>query len=95
VPSKIKTAVERLREKEQVNRYHTARNAAPLGYTMFGNLAQIIIASWDEFSDLFPGQAWVTSRFNDPEGTVNLFVSKVKTRSNKQTIQRRTHVSST
>jgi hypothetical protein len=41
---------------------------------MFGNLSQIIIANWDEFSDLFPDQAWVTSRFNDLEMSRNIIM---------------------
>ncbi|MEX2171505.1 MAG: Swt1 family HEPN domain-containing protein [Pirellulales bacterium] len=74
VPSKIKAAVERLRDKEGKNRYHTPRSTAMIGYTLFGNLAQIIIANWDEFSDLFPDQAWVTSRFNDVEMSRNIIM---------------------
>ena len=74
VPQRIKTAVERLREKEATNRYHTPRSIALIGYTMFGNLGQIIIANWDEFSDLFPDQAWVTSRFNDLEMSRNIIM---------------------
>lgn len=74
VPAKIKTAVERLKEKEGKNRYHAPRSVAMIGYTMFGNLAQIIIANWDDFSDLFPDQAWVTSRFNDLEMSRNIIM---------------------
>ena len=74
VPTKIKTAVERLKEKESKTRYHTQRSSALIGYTMFGNLGQIIIANWDEFSDLFPDQAWVTSRFNDLEMSRNIIM---------------------
>lgn len=74
VPAKIRTAVDRLKEKEATNRYHTPRSIALIGYTMFGNLAQIIIANWDEFSDLFPDQAWVTSRFNDLEMSRNIIM---------------------
>ena len=74
VPAKIKTAVEKLKEREEKNRYHTPRSAALIGYTMFGNLAQIIIANWDEFSDLLPDQAWITSRFNDLEMSRNIIM---------------------
>lgn len=74
VPAKIRTAVVRLKEKEQTSRYHTPRSVALIGYTMFGNLAQIIIANWDDFSDLFPDQAWITSRFNDLEMSRNVIM---------------------
>jgi len=39
--------------KDSDARYHTPRSAALIGYTMFANLAQIIIANLDNFSDLF------------------------------------------
>jgi hypothetical protein len=74
VPAKIKQAVEKLKEKEFKNRYHSPRAVALIGYTLFGNLAQIIIANWDDFSDLFPDQAWVTSRFNDLEMSRNIIM---------------------
>jgi len=74
VPLKIKQAVEKLQEKEAKNRYHTPRSVDLIGYTLFGNLAQIIIATWDDFSDLFPDQAWVSSRFNDLEMSRNIIM---------------------
>lgn len=74
VPGKIKTAVAKLQEREGKNKYHTARSIALIGYTLFGNLAQIIIANWDDFSDLFPDQAWITSRFNDLEMSRNIIM---------------------
>jgi hypothetical protein len=74
VPTKVRGAVEKLREKEQANRYHSPRSSAAIGYTMLGHLAQIIIANWDDFSDIFPDQAWVTSRFNDLEMSRNIIM---------------------
>lgn len=74
VPAKIKTAVSKLKEKEEKNRYHSQRSTTSIGYTLLGNLTQIIIANWEEFSDLFPDQAWVTSRFNDLEMSRNIIM---------------------
>ncbi len=74
VPAGIRKKVADLRSKEKLNRYHTDRSTELLGYTFFGNLAQTIIANWDEFSDLFPDQAWVTSRFNDLELSRNIIM---------------------
>lgn len=74
VPGKIRTAVQKLKEREDKYRYHTPRSSALIGYTMFGNLAQIIIANWDDFSDLLPDQAWITSRFNDLEMSRNIIM---------------------
>jgi hypothetical protein len=74
VPEKIKTAVVKLKESEEKNRYHSARSTTLIGYTMFGNLAQIIISNWEDFSDLFPTQAWITSRFLDLEMSRNIIM---------------------
>ena len=74
LPKRIRDAVDKLKKKEEKNRYHTPRSVSNIGYTMFGNLAQIIIDKWEDFSDLFPGQAWITSRFNDLEMSRNIIM---------------------
>lgn len=74
VPEKIKSEVEKLIEKEKKNKYHTPRSTIKIGYTMFGNLASIITHNWDSFSDLFPDQAWIASRFNDLEMSRNIIM---------------------
>lgn len=74
VPAKVQKAVLDLKRKEEVNRYHTARSTTLIGYTMFGNLAQIITNNWDDFSDLIPDQAWLASRFNDLEMSRNVIM---------------------
>lgn len=74
VPDKIKNSAQVLKEKEQKNRYHAPRSSSNIGYTLFGNLAQIIIANWEEFSDLFPDQHWLSSRFNDLELSRNIIM---------------------
>lgn len=74
VPQRVQQAVEKLQEKEEKHRYHAQRASELIGYTMFGNLGQIIIANWNEFSDLFPDQAWVSARFNDLEMSRNIIM---------------------
>jgi hypothetical protein len=74
VPKKIKDDVEKLKAKEEKNKYHTQRSSSMIGYTMFGNLSQIIINNWEEFSDIFPDQAWINSRFNDLEMSRNIIM---------------------
>ncbi|MFW9881549.1 MAG: Swt1 family HEPN domain-containing protein [Candidatus Thorarchaeota archaeon] len=74
VPDKIQKSAKTLREKEEKNKYHVQRSSTLIGYTMFGNLAQIIISNWDNFSDLFPDQHWVSSRFNDLELSRNIIM---------------------
>ncbi|KUO65451.1 MAG: hypothetical protein APF84_13275 [Gracilibacter sp. BRH_c7a] len=74
VPAKIQQSVEKLKEKEETNRYHAQRSDSLIGYTMFGNLGQIIINNWEDFSDLFPDQAWISARFNDLEMSRNIIM---------------------
>jgi hypothetical protein len=74
VPQKIRVSVEKLKEKERKNKYSSPRSSVFIGYTLFGNLSQIIISNWDEFSDLFPDQPWISSRFNDLEISRNIIM---------------------
>lgn len=74
VPNKIKGSVQKLKDQEEINRYHTQRASSTIGYTMFGNLSQIIISNWDDFSDLFPSQAWINARFTDLEMSRNIIM---------------------
>lgn len=74
VPLKIRTAVEKLKANEAKNKYLAARSTALIGYTLFGHLSDIIIANWDDFTDLIPEQAWITSRFKDLEMARNIIM---------------------
>ena len=74
VPDKVRKVAVELRTKEEKNKYHAQRSTSLIGYTMFGNLSQIIIANWDNFSDLFPDQHWISSRFNDLELSRNIIM---------------------
>ena len=74
VPKKIQETVSKLKEREEKNKYHTQRSTSLIGYTMFGNLEQIIISNWEDFSDLFPSQSWVSSRFTDLEMSRNIIM---------------------
>jgi hypothetical protein len=42
-----------------------------LGFIQFGNLADIIIANWDDFSDLVPTQQWIKQRMDELEQARN------------------------
>jgi hypothetical protein len=74
VSPKIKASVVNLKKQETKNRYHSSRSSNEIGYTMLGNLGQIIIANWDDFSDIIPDQAWLTSRMNDLEMSRNVIM---------------------
>jgi len=74
VPEKIRKNVDSLIREEEKYRYHAQRSTSNIGYTMFGNLGQIIIANWEDFSDLIPNQQWLTSRFEDLEKSRNIIM---------------------
>jgi hypothetical protein len=74
VSDKIRKSANDLREKEKKNKYHSPRASAMIGYTTFGNLGQLIINNWQDFSDFFPDQHWVSSRFNDLELSRNIIM---------------------
>lgn len=74
VPQKIRDHVEKLRKKEENNRYLQPRAGSDVGYTFFAHLAQVIVANWEDFKDLFPDQHWVNSRFNDLEQCRNVIM---------------------
>jgi len=74
IPTKIQDHVKGLKEKEEINRYHAQRSSSLIGYTTFGNLSQIITNNWNDFSDLFPDQHWINSRFKDLEMSRNIIM---------------------
>lgn len=74
VPRKIKDAVNGLKKQEEKNKYHSNRSSSEIGYTMLGNLGQIIVANWDDFSDIIPNQAWLISRMDDLEMSRNIIM---------------------
>jgi len=65
VQSKVKDEAKKLRQKEEKNKYMSSRGDSLIYYTLLDNLAQIIIHNWDDFSDIIPNQAWITSRMHD------------------------------
>lgn len=72
VPNNIKKAVEKLKKDENKNKFFSSRSDSEIGYTMLGNLGQIIINNWDDFSDIIPSQSWLTSRMDDLEMARNI-----------------------
>lgn len=72
VPANIKNAVTKLKKDEEKNKFFSSRADSEIGYTMMGNLGQIIINNWNDFSDIIPSQAWLSSRMNDLEMARNI-----------------------
>lgn len=74
VPKKVQDEVKKLKEKEEKNKYYSNRANTNIGYTMLGNLTQIIISNWEDFSDIIPTQAWIISRMDDLEMSRNIIM---------------------
>ncbi|MGC1120512.1 MAG: Swt1 family HEPN domain-containing protein [Candidatus Methanofastidiosia archaeon] len=72
IPSKIRTNVEKRKQKEQENRWHAKRGEHPIFYTDFKDLRNIILDNWDIFGGLLPDQLWVISRLKDLELSRNI-----------------------
>lgn len=72
VPSNIKRSVDKLKKDEIKNKFFSNRSDSEIGYTMLGNLGQIVINNWEDFSDIIPSQAWLTSRMDDLEMARNI-----------------------
>lgn len=58
---KVRKRAETRLADEQQHRFHKQRGEAPLNYTEFGDLANMIRANWEDFEAFFPSPEWVTS----------------------------------
>lgn len=72
VSSNIKKEVNKLKEKEEKNKFFSSRSDSEIGYTMLGNLGSIITDNWNDFNDIIPNQAWLNSRMQDLEMARNI-----------------------
>lgn len=71
VPKKIKDFAEARQKDAQENSWLEGENKDLLGFVEFGHLSDIIIANWDDFSDLVPSQHWIKQRFDELEKARN------------------------
>lgn len=68
----MKRRVQKRKEQEEKNLWHTGRNEHPMFYLDFGDLGLLIINHWPIFQDFFDNQAWVMSRIQEAERTRNV-----------------------
>ncbi len=71
VPKKIKDFAQARQEDAQKNSWLEGQKKDPLGFVQFGHLADVIIANWDDFSDLMPTQHWLKQRLDELERARN------------------------
>lgn len=72
VPAKVQQRVEGKKTEIENNKWHQAVIAEDIDHTLFGDLASIIIAQWQEFEELFPSQDWVRVRLTELERSRNI-----------------------
>ena len=71
-PDNVKKRVEQKKKDIEENKWHQATIGSDINYTLFGDLASIIVKEWQEFEDLFPSQAWVKVRLDELERSRNV-----------------------
>jgi hypothetical protein len=74
VSEKVRKRAETRREDEQKHRFHKQRGEAPINYTEFGDLANLIRANWEDFEAFFPSPEWVTSIVEAVERSRNVIM---------------------
>jgi len=70
-PRRIKEFAESRQKDAQDNSWLEGEKKDLLGFVEFGHLSDIIIANWDDFSDLVPSQHWIKQRFDELEKARN------------------------
>lgn len=68
----MKKKVDDRKSTESKNNWHAGRNAHPIYYLDFGDLALLIQSHWENFKGLIPTQSWAVSRLNDAERSRNV-----------------------
>ncbi len=71
LPPKIKSNAESRRETALKDNWLEGEKTDLLGFSDFGNLAQLIVDKWDCFKDLLPSQHWIKQRMDEIEKARN------------------------
>lgn len=87
----MKKKVEERKSTEAKNQWHTGRNAHPIYYLDFGDLAQLIQSHWTDFKDLLPSQTWAISRLQDAERSRNV-IAHTNVLSDEEVVRLEMHV---
>ena len=67
VTDNVRKFAESRQRDAQKNTWLEGQKQNVLGFVEFGQLADIIIANWEDFSDLIPTQHWLKQRFDELE----------------------------
>lgn len=87
----MKKKVEDRKSAEAKNNWHAGRNAHPIYYLDFGDLALLIQSHWENFKGLLPTQSWAVSRLNDAERSRNV-IAHTNLLSDEEVVRLEMHV---
>jgi hypothetical protein len=71
-PDNVRKRVEQKKTEAAENKWHQATIDSNIDYTLFGDLASMVVKEWQEFEDLFPTQGWVKQRLDELERSRNI-----------------------
>lgn len=71
LPPKIREHAESWRKTAHKDTWLEGEKADLLGFVDFGQLAQIVIAKWEDFKDVVPTQHWLKQRMDENEKARN------------------------
>jgi HEPN superfamily Swt1-like protein len=74
VSSPIQKNCRNRQEDEAKHRFHTQRGDAPINYTDLKNLANVIRANQEHFTDFLPSAEWATAIFDTIERSRNVIM---------------------
>ncbi|MET3926697.1 Swt1 family HEPN domain-containing protein [Devosia sp. 2618] len=71
VPNKVRTNADARKKVAEADSWLEGSKGDQLEFADFGDLALIILQSWEHFKDLGPGQDWIKQRMNELEKARN------------------------
>lgn len=71
VPKKVQDFAATRQKDAKDNSWLEGHTKDPLSFVQFGHLSDIIIANWDDFSDLITSQHWLKQRLDELERARN------------------------
>jgi len=74
VSASIQKSCRTRQDEEEKHRFHSQRGEAPLNYTDFRSLSNIIRANWEHFEDFLPSAEWATAIFDAIERSRNVIM---------------------
>jgi hypothetical protein len=71
VPKSVREQAAKRQQTAQTNSWLEGEKGHPLQFVDFGDLSNIILHNWEDFSDLVPSQHWIKQRMDELEQARN------------------------